>query len=395
MPSHRELFLTHVAQTSPAPLGLEIERAEGSFLFGVNGERYVDMISGISVSNVGHRHPHVVEAVKAQLDKYMHLIVYGEYIQSPQVKLAEKIASLLPETLNCVYFTNSGAEAIEGAMKLSKRITGRYEVVSFRNSYHGSTQGALSIMGSETFKNSFRPLIPGSRLLDYNNIEQLAEITTETACVVIEPVQAEAGGIVPSKEFLTALRKKCDATKTLLVFDEIQTGFGRTGKLFAFEHSGVIPDIIVFAKGMGGGMPIGAFVSSHENMNAFTNNPVLGHISTFGGHPVCCAASLATIEVITSERLWENATRKEKIIRDTLQHAAIKEIRGQGLLLAVHFDSFVQNKRIIDIAITKGVITDWFLFCDNAMRIAPPLTIEDDVLKAACLKIVESINEAQ
>ena len=286
MSSHRELFLTHVAQTSPAPLGLEIERAEGSFLFGAHGEKFTDLISGISVSNIGHRHPKVVEATKAQLDKYMHLMVYGEYVQSPQVKLATKIASLLPETLNCVYFTNSGAEAIEGAMKLAKRLTGRYEVVSFRNSYHGSTQGALSIMGSETFKNSFRPLIPGSRLLDYNSIEQLQQITNETACVIIEPVQAEAGGIVPSKEYLIALRKRCTSTKTLLIFDEIQTGFGRTGNLFGFQSSGVIPDVIVFAKGMGGGMPIGAFVSSTENMNALSSNPVLGHITTFGGHPV-------------------------------------------------------------------------------------------------------------
>ncbi len=394
MPSNRELFLNHIAQTSPSPLGLEIERAEGSFLFGVNGEKFIDLISGISVSNIGHRHPKVIEAAKAQLDKYMHVMVYGEYVQSPQVKLAEKIVSLLPEKLNCVYFTNSGAEAIEGAMKLAKRITGRYEVISFRNSYHGSTQGALSIMGSETFKNSFRPLIPGNRLLDYGVTEQLSLITAETACVIIEPIQAEAGGIVPSVAYLQALRNRCDSTKTLLIFDEVQTGFGRTGNLFAFEDSNVIPDVIIFAKGIGGGMPIGAFVSSKENMNAFTKNPVLGHITTFGGHPVCAAASLATIEVITSEKLWESVFAKENIIRNTLVHPAIKEIRGKGLLLAVVFESFEQNKKIIDAVLAKGIITDWFLFCDHAMRIAPPLNIDNDVLEDACRKIVEVIRES-
>jgi len=323
------------------------------------------------------------------------LMVYGEYVQSPQVKLASKIASLLPDSLSSVYFTNSGAEAIEGSLKLAKRLTGRYEVVSFRNSYHGSTQGALSIMGSETFKNSFRPLIPGSRLLDYNKAEQLHLITEETACVVIEPVQAEAGGIVPSNEFMHALRKRCTATGTLLIFDEIQTGFGRTGSLFGFQASGVVPDVIVFAKGMGGGMPIGAFLSSLQNMNAFTHSPVLGHLTTFGGHPVCCAASLATIELITEEELWKNTAEKESIVREVLRHETILEIRGKGLLLAVVFDTFERNKRIIDAAISKGVITDWFLFCDNAMRIAPPLTISNDDLRDACKKLLEAIEENQ
>lgn len=391
MPSIRELFLKHVAQTSPAPLGLEIERAEGPFLFGANGEKYVDLISGISVSNVGHRHPKVVEAIKAQVDQYMHLMVYGEYVQSPQVKLAEKIASLLPENLSSSYFTNSGAEAIEGAIKLAKRVTGRYEVVSFRNAYHGSTQGALSVMGSETFKNSFRPLIPGNRLLHYNSIAELEQITTDTACVIAEPVQAEAGSVVPANEFLQALRKKCSQTKTLLIFDEVQTGFGRTGKLFGFEESGVVPDVIVFAKGLGGGLPIGAFVSSRHNMNALTDKPVLGHITTFGGNAVCCAAALATINVITDEKLWESVARKEAIIRRTLVHPKIKEVRGRGLLLAAVFENFDENKKYIDAAIGKGVITDWFLFCDHAMRIAPPLNIADDVLEDACKKIIHTL----
>ncbi len=393
MATNRELFLKHVAQTSPSPLGLEIDRAEGPFLFGANGEKYVDLISGISVSSVGHRHPKVVEAIKSQVDKYMHLMVYGEYVQSPQVKLAEKIASLLPDSLNSTYFTNSGAEAIEGAIKLAKRITSRYEVVSFRNAYHGSTQGALSVMGSETFKNAFRPLIPGNRLLDFNVMESLQEITTDTACVIVEPVQAEAGCLVGTNEFLVALRKKCDQTKTQLIFDEVQTGFGRTGKLFGFEHSGVTPDVIVFAKGLGGGLPIGAFVSSQKNMLALTNNPVLGHITTFGGNAVCCAAALATIQVIVDEKLAEGVAGKEAIIRKTLVHPKIKEVRGRGLLLAVLFENFEENKKYIDAAIEQGVITDWFLFCDHAMRIAPPLNIADDVLEGACRRIVEALNK--
>jgi acetylornithine/succinyldiaminopimelate/putrescine aminotransferase len=395
MHSNRELFFKHVGQTSPAPLALEIERAEGSCLFGTKGEVYVDLISGISVSNIGHRHPKVVEAIKQQSDRYLHLMVYGEYVQSPQVKLAEKIASLLPDSLNSVYFTNSGAEAIEGALKLAKRITHRAEIVSFRNSYHGSTHGALSIMGSETFKNAFRPLIPGNRMLNYGAVEELSYITEETACVVIEPVQAEAGAVFPDNNFLQRLRKKCNETGTVLIYDEVQTGFGRTGKMFGFEHSETVPDIIVFAKGMGGGMPIGAFVSSQERMLLLTHDPVLGHITTFGGHPVSCAAALATIQVISEAELCKEAARKENIIRNELKHARIKEIRGKGLLLAVVFDSFETNKKIIDKGIEFGVITDWFLFCDYAMRIAPPLNINDDELIESCRKIVKAIDTIQ
>jgi acetylornithine/succinyldiaminopimelate/putrescine aminotransferase len=392
MASNRELFLKHVAQTSPTPLGLEIEHAEGPFLYGAGGKKYVDLISGISVSSVGHRHPKVVEAIKTQVDKYMHLMVYGEYIQSPQTRLAEKIASLLPDSLNCTYFTNSGSEAIEGALKLAKRITGRYEIVSFRNAYHGSTYGALSIMGGEQFKNSFRPIIPGNRLLDYNSMEQINQITTDTACVVVEPWPAEGGCVVPDPKFLEALRRKCDAVKCLLLFDEVQTGFGRTGKLFGFEHSGVTPDIIVFAKGIGGGLPIGAFTSSRQNMLAFTNSPMLGHSTTFGGNAVCCAAALATINVVLEEKLWEEAARKEALVRKHLVHPKIKEVRGTGLFLAAVFENFEENKKHIDAALDLGVITDWFLFCDYAMRIAPPLNIPDDVLEDACRKIVMALD---
>lgn len=391
MISQRQLFLHHVAQTSSAPLGLEIERAEGEFLFDIDGKKYVDLISGISVSNVGHRHPHVIKAMQEQMEKYMHVIVFGEYIQSPQVKLAEKIASLLPPTLNSCYFTNSGAEAIEGALKLAKRITGRNELISFSNAYHGSTHGALSIMGNEFFKTAFRPLLPGTRILRYNNLRDVQLITARTACVVVEPIQGEAGVIVPADGFLEALRKRCDETGTLLIFDEIQTGFGRTGKMFGFQHSKAIPDIIVFAKGLGGGMPIGAFVSSRENMWQLTDNPVLGHITTFGGNAVCCAAALATIETIEEENLVNGIAERENIIRENLKHPALKELRGKGLFFAAVLENSEKVKITIQKCIEKGVITDWFLFCDNALRIAPPLNINVDVLKESCRVIVSCL----
>jgi acetylornithine/succinyldiaminopimelate/putrescine aminotransferase len=391
MISHRNLFLHHVAQTSPSPLGLEIVKAEGEFLFDEEGKKYTDLISGISVSNIGHRHPEVIKAIHEQLEKYMHLIVYGEYIQAPQVKLAEKIAQILPPTLNSVYFTNSGAEAIEGAMKLSKRITGRSKIISFENAYHGSTQGALSIMGGEFFKTAFRPLLPGTSLLKFNDLPSLKKINEEVACVIVEPVQGEAGAVIAADGFLEALRKRCDETGTILVFDEIQTGFGRTGKMFGFEHSNAIPDIIVFAKGLGGGMPIGAFVSSKENMNLLTENPVLGHITTFGGNAVCCAAALATIQTIEKEDLLSGIAEREKIILETLQHPAIKELRGRGLMYAVVLENAEKVKAVIQRCIEQGVITDWFLFKDNALRIAPPLNIGLDVLKNSCRVIIDSL----
>lgn len=391
--SNRRLFLEHLAQTSPAPLGLEIVRAEGDFLFDASGKKYTDLIAGISVSNVGHRHPNVVKAIHDQLEKYMHLMVYGEYIQAPQVLLAEKIASLLPSSLSSCYFTNSGAEAIEGALKLAKRITGRHELVSFENAYHGSTHGALSIMGSEFFKNAFRPLLPGTRLLRYNHLEDLLQITEQSTCVVIEPVQGEAGAVVPKPGFLEALRKRCDETGTLLIFDEVQTGFGRTGKLFGFQHSGVIPDIIVFAKGMGGGMPVGAFVSSHERMQTLTHQPVLGHITTFGGNAVCCAAALATVNTIIDEKLVEGIAAREKIILKTLVHPKIKELRGTGLLHAAVLDDAGTVQKVIAHCLAQGVITDWFLFCDHALRIAPPLNIDEKTLEEACSVIVGALDK--
>lgn len=389
--TQRQLFFNHLAQTSETPLALEIEKAEGIYLTDVSGKRYMDLISGISVSNVGHRHPKVLAAIHHQLEKYMHLMVYGEFIQSPQVQLAKLLSDHLPENLSSSYFVNSGSEAIEGAMKLAKRFTGRTEIISFKNAYHGSTHGSLSIMGNEEFKNAFRPLLPDIRHIEYNKISDLKQITTTTACVIIETIQGEAGAIIPQNDFLKFLKKRCNEVGALLVADEIQCGFGRTGKLFAFEHYNFIPDILCLAKGMGGGMPIGAFISSKRIMDSLTNNPHLGHITTFGGHPVSCAASAATLTVLLEEKLIEQVENKEKLFRSLLKHPRIKSINGKGLLLAIEFESYELNKKIIDKCIEKGVITDWFLFNSHSMRIAPPLTITEEEITKACQIILECI----
>ncbi len=396
MITQRQVFLQHMAQTTSFPLSLEIERAEGLYLYDTSGKKYMDLISGISVSNVGHRHPKVLNAIQLQLEKYLHLMVYGEYIQSPQVQLAQWLSNHLPEDLNCSYFVNSGSEAIEGALKLAKRITGKTEIISFKNAYHGSTMGALSVGGNENFKNAFRPLLPDVRILEFNNTDQFKSLSLKnTACILVEPIQGEAGIIPATKEFLSALRTLCNENNCLLIFDEIQSGAGRTGKLFAFEHYTIEPDILCIAKGMGGGMPIGAFISSHQNMQSLTNKPMLGHITTFGGHPVSCAASKAAFELLYEEALMTQIPAKEHLFRSLLQHPTIKEIRGKGLLLALQFDSFENTKKIIDTCIQNGVITDWFLFCDNAMRIAPPLTITETQIKDACVVILNAIETSR
>jgi putrescine aminotransferase len=392
MLTNRQLFLSSLAQTSNSPLFLEIEKAEGIFLFGPDEKQYIDLISGISVSNIGHRHPKVIEAIKNQLDKYLHLMVYGEYIQSPQILLAEKLKTTLPSRLNSVYFVNSGAEATEGALKLAKRYTGRAEIISCTKAYHGSTNGALSVMGDEYFKQAFRPLLPGISHIQFNDIEELNCITNHTAAVIIETIQGEAGIRVPSMEYMQALRKKCTETGALLILDEIQTGFGRTGKFWAFEHFDIEPDVLLTSKGMGGGMPIGAFIAPKSIMDVLANEPILGHITTFGGHPVCCASSLATIEVILNENLIKEVAEKENLFHALLKHPSIKEIRSKGLLLAVEFESYEVLKPIIDRAIEKGVITDWFLFCNNSMRIAPPLIITKEQIKKVCDLILEAID---
>ncbi|NLF42710.1 MAG: aspartate aminotransferase family protein, partial [Bacteroidales bacterium] len=333
--NQRELFLRYVAQTSDAPLAFEVESAKGVWLYGPDGKKTMDVISGIAVSNIGHSHPEVLKAVHEQADRYMHLMVYGEVVQAPQVQLAAFLSSHLPSGLDNVYFVNSGSEAVEGALKLAKRYTGRYEIVSFKNAYHGSTQGALSIIGDECMKNNFRPLIPGGKTIAYNDIASLNEITENTACVIIESVQGEGGAIVPDVAYMKALRERCNETGALLIMDEIQAGCGRTGKLWAFEHFGIVPDILLLAKALGGGMPLGAFIASKEIMHCLTHHPVLGHITTFGGHPVCCAAALANLNVIIREKLWEQAAIKEQWFRDALKHPEIKNISGIGLMLAV------------------------------------------------------------
>ncbi|MHB8258952.1 MAG: aspartate aminotransferase family protein [Bacteroidia bacterium] len=385
--SQKQLFLQHVAQTSPAPLALEIVSAKGIYLNDVNGKQYIDLISGISVSNIGHCHPEVVEAIKKQSETYMHLMVYGEYVQSPQVQLAKALTDLLPATLNSVYFVNSGAEATEGALKLAKRFTGRSEIISFKNAYHGSTHGALSVMGNEDFKTSFRPLLPDVRIIEFNNEEDLQYITHKTACVIIEPIQGEAGIVAATPSFLKKLRERCTETQTLLIFDEVQTGFGRTGTLFAFEQYQVTPDILLLAKGMGGGMPIGAFIASKEIMDSLTTNPVLGHITTFGGHPVCCAAALANLQVILKNNLSHRAKEIERIIKQTITHPKIKELRVCGALAAVDFANEATNMQAIGKCIEARIITDWFLFNNQSMRIAPPLIITDEELERACTVI--------
>ena len=388
----RQLFLANNAQTTDFPLLLEFERAEGVNLYDVEGKAYIDLISGIGVSNLGHGNPRVIEAIKTQVDKYMHLMVYGEYVQTPQVRFAEKLVSILPDNLQSVYFVNSGAEAVEGALKLAKRFTGRQQIISCHNSYHGSSHGALSVMGNEGFKQAYRPLLPGVNFISFNDLNDLKLITTQTACVIIETIQGEAGVRVPDISYMQALRQRCNETGTLLILDEIQAAFGRTGKLFAFEHFGIAPDILLLAKALGGGMPVGAFVSSNLIMGALKENPILGHITTFGGHPVCCAAGLAALEVLLEENLVAFVPEKEALMRSLLVHPAIKQVRGIGLMLAIELENFDINKKIIDRCIANGVITDWFLHCDNSMRIAPPLIITPEEIRTACAVIIEAIS---
>ncbi|WP_018630786.1 aspartate aminotransferase family protein [Niabella aurantiaca] len=388
--NQRELFLQHVGQTSAAPLALEISKARGCSLFDVNGKEYIDLIGGISVANTGHGHPEVIAAIKKQIEDYLHVMVYGEVVQSPQVRYAKLLADHLPAGLNSVYFTNSGAEAVEGAMKLAKRYTGRTRIIAAKNSYHGSTQGALSILGDEYWRNAYRPLLPDILHIDYNSTGWLHQIDASVACVILETIQAEGGVIAPDKEWLQAVREQCTATGALLVLDEIQAGFGRTGKLWGFEHFDIVPDILLLGKALGGGMPLGAFISDRKIMMSLTENPVLGHITTFGGHPVSCAAGYAALQVLLKEALAEAVPKKEQLFRSLLNHPKIKAIRSFGLWMAVEFDSFETNKKIIDRLLENedpGVFTDWFLFAASSFRICPPLTITEEEIKKACSQI--------
>lgn len=391
--TQRQLFLEHVAQTSETPLCFEIEKAEGVFLYDKNGKKYIDLIGGISVCNVGHGNEKIKNAIHEQVEKYMHVMVYGEVIQSPQVQYAKALANYLPGNLNSIYFTNSGSEATEGAMKLAKRVTGKSKIISFKNSYHGSTQGALSVMGSEYWQQAYRPLLPNIFQFEFGSQEAIEAIDEQTACIILELVQSEAGVLVPDENWLKSIKKKCDETGCLLILDEIQTAFGRTGSIFRFEAVGIVPDILLLGKALGGGMPMGAFVSSKKNMDTFTVNPVLGHITTFGGHPVCCAAGNAGFDFLIENKLHETVKQKEKLFHDCLKHKAIKSINSCGLLMAVEFENYETNKKIIDQCILNGVFTDWFLFASNCLRIAPPLIITVEEIEEACTIIIKSIDE--
>ncbi len=399
--SQRQLFLRHVGQTSTAPLALEIVKADCCTLYDAAGKEYIDLIGGISVANAGHRHPRVIEAIHKQLEAYLHVMVYGEFVEAPQVQYAKMLIDHLPSTLNSVYFTNSGSEATEGAMKLAKRVTNRSQIIAFENSYHGSTQGALSVMGDEYWRNAFRPLLPDVLHLPYNSFESLEEITERTACIIAETVQAEAGIIVPSAEWLQALQKKCTATGALLILDEIQAGFGRTGKLWGFEHfvqkdsvGEIVPDVLLLGKALGGGMPLGAFIADKKLMDALTENPALGHITTFGGHPVSCAAGMAAMKVLLEEGWIETVNQKEELFQSLLVHPAIKAVRSFGLWMSVEFNSFETNKKIIDACIAKGVLTDWFLFAPQCLRISPPLIISEGQIEKACEVIIAACDKA-
>lgn len=381
----RKQFLAHVGQTSPSPMLVEVERAEGSFFYTPEGRRYYDLVAGVSVSNVGHANAALVRAVQEQAARYMHVMVYGELVEAPQVRYAARIASLLPGGLESVYFVNSGAEAVEGALKLAKRFTGRTELISMRRAYHGSTHGSMSVMGApegEEWKGAFRPLLPDVQAIEFNDPAQLDRITRRTACVLVEPVQGEAGVRVPQPGYLEALRRRCDEVGALLVFDEIQTGLGRTGELFAMQKYGVVPDIVCLAKAFGGGMPLGAFVARHEIMDTLQSNPVLGHITTFGGHPVCCAAGLAALEYLLEHHVVEQVEAKGALYEELLQgHPAVREIRRSGLLLAVELGSSERLYRIMELFKEAGIMSDWFLFCDTAFRISPPLTISEEEVR--------------
>ncbi len=389
MPTHRELFLQHVAQTSTAPLAIEMVRAEGSLMWDVKGREYIDLIGGISVCNIGHRHPTVVNAIKDQLDLYMHLMVYGELVSAPQVQYAKLLTDNLPQNLDSVYFTNSGTEATEGAMKLAKRVTGRTQILAFKDSYHGSTQGSLSVMGDEYWRNAFRPLLPGVDHEDYGSFASLDRITDKTAMVIAETIQAEKGVKRPTLEWMQALRDRCTEKGALLIFDEIQVGFGRTGTMWAFEQFGIVPDVLLLGKALGGGLPLGAFISSRENMMTLAADPVLGHITTFGGHPVCCAAGMASMKVLLESEAIKEVETKSALFEKYLQHPSIKSVRRSGLLIAIEFSSFEENKHIIDRCLEKGVFTDWFLFAPHCLRIAPSLLISNEEIETACRKICE------
>lgn len=394
--SNEELFLNKLGQTNQFPYLIEVERAEGIYIYDKNGKAYMDMIAGVAVNNIGNRHPKVVEAIKNQVDKYLHVMVYGEFIQDSNIAFAQNLTSLLPDSLNCVYPVNSGTEANEAAIKLAKRVTGRTEIVSFRGSYHGSTHGSLSVSGNETKKIAYRPLLPNVRFIKRNEFADLKQITTKTAGVILEPIQGDAGVRVSNPEFLKALRERCNEVGALLIFDEIQCGMGRAGKMFAFEHSGVIPDILTLGKALGGGLPIGALVSSKENLHEFTHNPMLGHITTFGGHPVVTAAANAFLEVMQTEIDFEEVERKGQLLVDMLKvNPEIIEIRRIGMMFAFDMKSFERVEKVVKRCLELGLISFWFLSHPYSFRLSPPLNITETEMRKAGGIILQAIEETR
>lgn len=391
--TNRQIFLNHIGQTSPDPLALEIVKACDSKLYDINGKEYIDLIGGISVCNIGHANEKVIDAIKKQAENFMHVMVNGELVLSPQTAYAKLLTDHLPSSLNSVFFTASGTEATEGAMKLAKRFTGRMQIAAFKNSYHGSTQGSLSIIGDEYWRNAFRPLLPDILHLDYNNFESLDSITTKTACVIAETIQAEAGVIVPGKKWMQGLREKCTETGTLLVLDEIQCGFGRNGTLWAFEQFDIVPDVLLLGKALGGGMPLGAFIADKKIMDSLTYNPVLGHINTFGGHPVCCAAGNAAMEFLLEKKLVATVFEKEKLFLENLHHRKIKNVRSCGLMIALEFENFDENKKVLNGILEEGIFSDWFLFAPECLRIVPPLIISEDEILKACNAIKKVVSD--
>ncbi len=393
MNSSENPFSRHIARTSESPLFIDADHAKGVYIYDTHGKKYIDMVAGISVNHLGHLHPSVTKAIREQLEDHLHLMVYGEFSQKSQTGYAVELSRHLPEKLDNVYFVNSGSEAVEGALKLAKRFTGRFEIVSFRNAYHGSTAGAMSVLGSEYFKRAFRPLVPGIRFLDFNQTEQLEQITNQTACVIIEPVQGEAGVIFPQPGYLQTLRARCDETGTLLLFDEVQTGFGRIGDLFAFQHFQVTPDILILGKALGGGLPLGAFISSEKIMESLSHDPELGHITTFGGNPLSCAAGLGALRYLDSSGILDTVHKKESLIKEKMKHPLIRGVRGKGLFFAIDMENHALTEKVVRRALRNGVISDIFLFRNQAFRISPPLIITEEELIKGCDIFLESMDD--
>ncbi len=393
MSSQNKDFFTYQAQTGKTPMALEISHALGSYIYDLGGKAYLDFIAGVSANTLGHQPEVVNEAVTAQLDKYTHVMVYGEFIQTPQVDLAKKLATNLPEPLQSVYLTNSGTEATEGAIKLAKRVTGRYEIIAAHNAYHGNTQGAMSVCGNEQTKSAFRPLIPGTKFIQFNEEKDLEKITGNTAAVILETIQGGAGFIVPKPGYLKKVKERCEEVGALLILDEIQSGMGRTGVLFEFMHQQVVPDILITGKGLGGGMPIGAFIASRKHMNLLTENPKMGHITTFGGHPVIAAAGSACLNEVVSTDIMQQVPQKEKLLRNLLQHKLIKEIRGKGLMLALMMPDAATATKVILKAMDRGLLLFWLLFEGSAVRITPPLTILEEEIEKGCNILLDVLDE--